>query len=66
MILDHLELVPVTTGNMGVIWDAPIEMDDGITLRADVFLPEKVVKFSSGRRIQFDRRLPVPTSVYIL
>ena len=26
---------------MRVIWDAPIEMDDGIVLRADIFLPEE-------------------------
>jgi len=24
---------------MRVLWDAPIEMDDGVVLRADVFLP---------------------------
>jgi uncharacterized protein len=26
---------------MGIIWDAPIEMDDGTMLRADVLLPEQ-------------------------
>ena len=26
---------------MRIVWDAPIEMDDGVVLRADVFLPEK-------------------------
>jgi hypothetical protein len=26
---------------MRVIWDAPVEMDDGLVLRADIFLPEK-------------------------
>lgn len=25
---------------MRVIWDAPVEMDDGVILRADIFLPE--------------------------
>jgi len=25
---------------MRIIWDAPIEMDDGVILRADIFLPE--------------------------
>jgi hypothetical protein len=26
---------------MRVIWDAPVEMDDGLVLRADIFLPKK-------------------------
>ena len=26
---------------MRIIWDTPIEMDDGVVLRADLFLPEK-------------------------
>ena len=26
---------------MRVIWDAPIEMDDGVVLRADIFMPEQ-------------------------
>ncbi len=26
---------------MRIIWDAPIEMNDGVILRADIFLPEK-------------------------
>src|SRR5579863_9616836 len=30
---------------MRIIWDAPIEMDDGVTLRADVFLPEAEGKY---------------------
>ncbi|MFM0741363.1 CocE/NonD family hydrolase [Paraburkholderia xenovorans] len=30
---------------MRIIWDAAIEMDDGIILRADVFLPEKEGKY---------------------
>ena len=25
---------------MRIIWDAPIEMDDGVVLRADIFLPQ--------------------------
>lgn len=29
-----------TTHGMRVIWDAPIPMDDGVVLRADIFLPE--------------------------
>ena len=35
------DLTPIATGSMRVMWDAPIEMDDGIILRADVFLPER-------------------------
>jgi uncharacterized protein len=30
-----------TFPGMRVVWDAPIEMDDGIVLRADIFLPEE-------------------------
>lgn len=30
---------------MRVIWDAPIKMDDGLILRADIFLPEKDGKY---------------------
>jgi hypothetical protein len=45
MIANELELVKIATGNMRVIWDAPIEMDDSIILRADVFLPEKEGKY---------------------
>jgi uncharacterized protein len=33
--------VQIATGSMRVIWDAPIKMDDGIVLRADVFLPKE-------------------------
>ena len=35
MVLDQVELVKTATGNMGVIWDALIKMDDGNILRAD-------------------------------
>jgi uncharacterized protein len=41
MSTNQLELVQIATGGMRVMWDAPIEMDDGTILRADVFLPEK-------------------------
>ena len=41
MVIDQQELVKTATGSMGVIWDAPIKMDDGNILRADVFLPAK-------------------------
>ena len=34
-----------TEFGMRIIWDAPIEMDDGKILRADVFLPEKDGKY---------------------
>jgi uncharacterized protein len=37
--------VQIATGSMRVIWDAPIKMDDGIVLRADVFLPEEDGKY---------------------
>jgi predicted acyl esterase len=30
---------------MRIIWDAPIEMDDGLVLRADIFLPEQDRKY---------------------
>jgi uncharacterized protein len=30
---------------MRIIWDAPIEMDDGVVLRADIFLPEQDGKY---------------------
>ena len=33
-------MVRIANGHMRVIWNAPIEMDDGLALRADVFLPE--------------------------
>ena len=41
MDTNQVDFAPIATGRMRVMWDAPIEMDDGITLRADVFLPEK-------------------------
>lgn len=31
--------------NMRILWDVPISMDDGITLRADVFLPMEVKRY---------------------
>lgn len=34
---DRMEIIL----GMQVIWDAPIEMDDGVVLRADIFRPEK-------------------------
>src|ERR1039458_3032449 len=35
---DHQTRTEVRDG-MRIIWDAPIPMDDGLVLRADVFLP---------------------------
>src|ERR1700722_7517440 len=45
MSTNQVELVQIATGNMRIIWDAPIEMDDGTVLLADVFLPEKEAKY---------------------
>jgi predicted acyl esterase len=45
MSQNQIELVQIATGSMRVIWDTPIEMDDGVVLRADVFLPEKEGKY---------------------
>jgi putative CocE/NonD family hydrolase len=45
MTTKQMEIVQMATGNMRVIWDTPIEMDDGTVLRADVFLPEKEGKY---------------------
>jgi hypothetical protein len=45
MSQNQIELVQIATGSMRVLWDAPIEMDDGTVLRADVFLPEKDGKY---------------------
>jgi len=41
---------------MRIIWDAPIEMDDGVILHADVFLPEAEGKYPV---IMTWRRLPL-------
>lgn len=41
MSTNQVELVNIAAGRMRIIWDAPITMDDGTVLRADVFLPEK-------------------------
>ena len=41
----EVQIVPIATGKMRVMWDVPITMDDGITLRADVFLPEAEGKY---------------------
>ena len=30
---------------MKIYWDHPIEMDDGLILRADIYCPEKVGKY---------------------
>ena len=39
---DHVQ---IAKGSMRVIWDAPIEMNDGNILRADVFLPKDDGKY---------------------
>src|SRR5215510_5201761 len=36
---DSLQERHETRDGMRIIWDAPIVMDDGLTLRADIFLP---------------------------
>jgi len=41
MTTSQIELGQIATGSMRIVWDAPIEMNDGTVLRADVFLPEK-------------------------
>ena len=43
---DAMEVARIAIGSMRVIWDAPIEMDDGVVLRADVVLTE-----SDGRHL---------------
>ena len=40
-----MDMIPARDGmenilGMRIIWDAPIEMDDGVVLRADIFLPQ--------------------------
>ena len=46
-VTDHAAQTNRTENILGmrIIWDAAIEMDDGIVLRADVFLPEKEGKY---------------------
>lgn len=39
------ELKLVSSDGMRIAWDVPILMSDGVTLRADIFLPEKEGKY---------------------
>lgn len=65
-------------GGMRIDWDVPIKMDDGITLRADVFRPEggtpvpvimslgpygKLLHFEDGYRSAWDRMLELHPDV---
>ncbi|MBB3009932.1 CocE/NonD family hydrolase [Cupriavidus alkaliphilus] len=37
----------VLADGMRIIWDAPIPMDDGVVLRADIFMPEKPGRYAT-------------------
>ncbi len=52
---------------MRIEWDLPIEMDDGIVLRADVYLPAEEGRYRSSSATARTRRgsrsrTPTPTS----
>jgi uncharacterized protein len=42
------EVVTVTEADgMRIIWDMPIRMDDGVVLRADIFLPQTPGRYAT-------------------
>ena len=45
-----VEVVPIAIGSMRVMWDVPIDIDDGAVLSADVFLPERMASIQSSSR----------------
>ncbi len=72
-IADPAEAVPVTRANgMRIMWNVPVQMDDGVVLRADIFLPDaaghyaailsygpyaKGLSFQSGYKGNWDRMI---------